>query len=164
MKRILLTICSVIMVIGLIGCGANETSAVNETTSETQSETQSEAQKSTERETLLSRDRMSYNNDLTYEMISRHPEKYKEKPCKFNCKVLQIIKESNDGVFARVVIDNDYSKSAILAFLPEVLDGRLLVNDELTMYGCFLDLYTYESVMHEKITVPELQAVMIDLH
>lgn len=43
MKRILLTICSVIMVIGLIGCGANETSAVNETTSETQETTQIES-------------------------------------------------------------------------------------------------------------------------
>ena len=48
MKRILLTICSVIMVIGLIGCGASETASSNATTQETQATTKAETEKESE--------------------------------------------------------------------------------------------------------------------
>jgi len=45
-----------------------------------------------------------------------------------------------------------------------VIDGKLLENDRITIYGGYVGQYSYTSTLNKPITIPQVEAVMIDLH
>lgn len=178
-RRFLGTVAGVVMALSLVACGdtnnQNQTTVAEQTTTIAPTTTEAPTT-TTEPETRLSRDRMSYTDDITYDMLARYPDEYEEKPTKIKCKVLQVVAENvkEDGVTFnayRCAIADDNNKTSgqyiyVLYQLDntEKLPGRILENDIVTFYGCGYGLYTYKTVAGNTTTIPEFISVICDVH
>lgn len=163
MKKKLLCLLMPVCLLGLAACqnstADNNTATSTEVVVETQTETQ------TEKETLLSRDRMTYTEDITYDTLARYPDKNIDKPVKFDGKVIQMIGAIDSNYTAiRMAVDDDYNHVLLVVYANDVIDGKLLENDRITIYGGYVGQYSYTSTLNKPITIPQVEAVMIDLH
>lgn len=161
-KKILcmmLTACT--MMTSLVACQSSTNEA---TTAETQAETQAETE--TETQTLLSRDRTTYTEDITYETLARYPDQNIDSPVKFSGKIVQTIGPvDNEGLYAiRMSVDDNHSHVIIVTYYDSIIDGKLLENDSITIYGGYVGEYSYTSTLKKTVTLPWVQAVMIDLN
>ncbi len=122
-------------------------------------------------ETQLSRDRSTYSDDITYDMLSRYPDEYRDRTLKCTGTIFQVVEED-------FILDGGYTHSAYLFSLDgntnnnmmvmlqkdNSMVGRLLENDVVTFYGITDGTYTYETVRGDSLTVPLIWAVMYDLN
>ena len=164
MKKKLICLAFTMCFFSLVACDndnvpySEETSTTVETTTEKVTEPQTPV-------ATLSRDRMTYTEDITYEMIARYPDKYINKTIKYNGKVIQVLGNVGKDYSAfRMAVDDDYNKIIYVVYYNDVINFKLLDNDEVTIYGCYLGEFTYTSTLNQLITIPECQAVMIDAH
>lgn len=166
MKKKLLCLLMPACLIGLVAC--QNSTVDNSTTAnstEAVTETQTETEAPTEKETLLSRDRMTYTGDITYDTLARYPDKNIDKPVKFDGKVIQMIGAVDSNYTAiRMAVDDDYNHVLLVVYANDVIDGKLLENDRITIYGGYVGQYSYTSTLNKPITIPQVEAVMIDLH
>ncbi len=103
-----------------------------------------------------------YETGITFEDISRSPDKYKGKKVKFSGSVLQVI----DGYIAnnlRMSTSGNYDDVILVEYKTNLIDVRLLENDKITIYGTFSDLQSYTAVMGNTVTVPLVRADRIEL-
>jgi hypothetical protein len=165
-KKLLCLLMLMPVLLGLAACQnstSDNSTAVNST--EAVTETQTETEAPTEKETLLSRDRMTYTGDITYDTLARYPDKNIDKPVKFDGKVIQMIGAVDSNYTAiRMAVDDDYNHVLLVVYANDVIDGKLLENDKITIYGGYVGQYSYTSTLNKPITIPQVQAVMIDLH
>ena len=156
MKKKLLCLLMPVCLLGLVAC--QNSTADNSTTAnstEAVTETQTETEAPTEKETLLSRDRMTYTGDITYDTLARYPDKNIDKPVKFDGKVIQMIGAVDSNYTAiRMAVDDDYNHALLVVY----------ANDRITIYGGYVGQYSYTSTLNKPITIPQVEAVMIDLH
>jgi hypothetical protein len=166
MKKKLLCLLMPVCLLGLVAC--QNSTADNSTTAnstEAITETQTETEAPTEKETLLSRDRMAYTEDITYDTLARYPDKNIDEPVKFSGEVVQMIGAVDSNYTAiRMAVDDDYNHVLLVVYANDVIDGKLLENDRITIYGGYVGQYSYTSTLNKPITIPQVEAVMIDLH
>lgn len=102
-----------------------------------------------------------YGSDYTYEQLARNPDTYVMKKMKFTGKVLQA--ETGNICYMRLAINSNYDTVLFVTYDKDVLDYRLLEDDIVTIYGASLGVYSYEAVSGATITLPWIEADMIEL-
>ncbi len=102
-----------------------------------------------------------YSGDYTYEQLARNPETYIGKKVKFSGKVLQA--ETGDTCYMRVAINSDYDTVLFVTYTTDVVSYRLLEDDYVTIYGTCYSTYSYKAVSGATITLPWIDADIIDL-
>lgn len=103
-----------------------------------------------------------YETGITFDDISRSPDKYKGKKVKFSGSVLQVI----DGYLSnnlRMSTSGSYDDVILVEYKTSLIDVRLLEKDKITVYGTFSALQSYTAVMGNTVTVPLVKADRIEL-
>lgn len=122
-------------------------------------EAERKAQEEAER---LEEEAKGYETGITFEDISRSPDTYKGKKVKFTGTILQII-EGYVYNEARMSTNGKYDDVIYINYNTSIIDVRLLQNDEITVYGTFSGLYTYETIVGGSVTLPKINVDIISL-
>ena len=99
-----------------------------------------------------------------YEKISRDPGEYSGAYVKFSGEVIQVCyeaKSTNDVSSYRVATKNGYD-DVIMLGVYNYGESRILEGDKITIYGQFIELYTYETVMGASVTIPLVMAIEVE--
>lgn len=102
-----------------------------------------------------------YKSDYTYEQLARNPDSYMMQKVKFSGKVLQA--ETGDTSYMRLAINSDYDTILFVTYGKDVVDYRLLEDDMVTVYGESYGVYSYEAVSGATITLPWINADIIEM-
>ena len=100
-------------------------------------------------------ERKAYDTGITYDQLARTPDDYKEKKAKFTGKVIQVI-EGNGETDLRIAVNQNYDTVLMVAYDPKISSTRILENDNVTVKGVSQGIYTYDSTMGGKISVPSM--------
>lgn len=121
--------------------------------------------KPTERSTMMIEDKSVYTDKITYEMLARTPEQYINSRVKFTGTVTQIVTVNENGYKGiRISVNDDVVQNLLVVYNERVIDYNLLENDNVTIYGFFVGEISYESALGTIKTIPEVEAIMIDLN
>lgn len=102
-----------------------------------------------------------YETGITYDQLARTPDDYMAKLCKFKGKVIQVME--GDGVTQiRLAVGGDYDKVVLAEFSKDTVSTRVLKDDNITIYGMSMGLFTYTSTMGGEITIPSMLVSKID--
>lgn len=107
-------------------------------------------------------DYISSCQEIAFDDLARNPDKYKGQSFKFTGEVIQVVEPTfGDTVVLRINVtktEYDFYTDTIYATVS-VPDGsdRILEDDILTIYGDCEGLYSYESVLGQKISLPEIR-------
>lgn len=172
MKKRIICIALVMCLLSLVACqnGASDSNA----------ESSSEVQ--TEQETLLSRDKSVYPDDITVEMLKRTPSRYIDKEFKLTGNIVAELKydgevEDKDGnvhtgeesseyiACYYLAVNGSNDDTVALTYYRDDFDYNLLVGDNVTMYGTLLEgNVEFKRTNGTITTIPAVMAVMIDLN
>ncbi len=94
-----------------------------------------------------------YETGITYRQLARYPEKYIGKKVKFSGRVVQSMKSGNSYTI-RLAVDDDYDNIILATYDGSITKGKVLEDDNITIYGTSGGDHTYESIMGSSITVP----------
>ena len=103
-----------------------------------------------------------YGGDYTYDQLARNPDTYKNQKIKISGKVLQA-EYDDDICYARIAMNNDYNTVVFVTYSGDLLNYRLLEDDKVTVYGVSYGVYSYKAVSGATITIPWLNADMIEM-
>lgn len=103
-----------------------------------------------------------YGSDYTYDQLARNPDTYNGEKIKISGKVLQA-ETGGDICYARIAMNNDYNTVVFVTYDSDLLNYRLLDDDQVTVYGTSLGIYSYEAVSGATITIPWLNADIIEM-
>lgn len=103
-----------------------------------------------------------YGGDYTYDQLARNPDTYKNQKIKISGKVLQA-EYDDDICYARIAMNNDYNTVVFVTYSSDLLNYRLLEDDKVTVYGVSYGVYSYKAVSGATITIPWLNADMIEM-
>lgn len=104
------------------------------------------------------KEKQGYDTGITFEQLARTPDDYEGEKVKFNGKVLQVM-EDEGTVQLRVAVNDDYDQVIFVEYDPDIIDSRVLEDDQITLMGISMGLFTYESTMGGDITIP---AIVVD--
>ena len=96
-----------------------------------------------------------YETGITYDQLARTPDDYTGKKVKFYGKVLQVM-EGDGEVDIRLAVDDNYDTVLLGVYDSSIVSSRVLEDDHITVYGKSAGLYTYQSTMGGKITIPSV--------
>ena len=99
---------------------------------------------------------------VDYKELARNPDPYKGKRLTYSGKVIQVI-EGDTETQHRIAVNGDYDNVIYVAYPKNIVTSRILDDDYVTVYGTSLGLYSYQSTMGGKITVPALYLDRIEL-
>lgn len=114
-----------------------------------------------EAEEAAEKEKKGYETGITFNNIARNPDDYMLEKVKFKGTVVQVI-EGGSQINLRFAIGDDYDKVILVYYPPSLLKSRVLEDDEITVYGTSMGLFTYESTMGGEITVPLVEVDRID--
>lgn len=172
MKKRIVSIMLVMCLLSLVACQNGTSDSNVESTSEVQ----------TEQETLLSRDKSVYPDDITVEMLKRTPNNYIDKEFKLTGDVIAELKydgevtdhdgnvhigeESSQYISAYyIAVNGNDDDIVVLMYYKDIIDYNLLINDNVTMYGTLLEgSVEFERNNGTIMNIPAIIAVMIDLN
>ena len=97
---------------------------------------------------------------ISYEDFARNPDNYDDRKVKFSGKVLQVV-EINDLVCLRVQVTGNINDVVFVQY-ASLGGARILEDDQIVFYGYAAGLYSYESVLGAKITLPKVMAMYVD--
>lgn len=102
----------------------------------------------------------------TYEQIARNPDDYIGEKAKFTGEVIQSMQEGNSYTLRVSITKSDwgYEDPILVSYTAKQGESRILEDDIVDIYGLLGGTYTYETVMGNKLTVPLLNALYIDIH
>lgn len=122
-----------------------------------------EAERQAEEAARLAEEAKGYETGITFTDISRSPDDYVGEKVKFTGSVLQILEGSysNEG---RMSTKGSYDDIVYIMYDPDILDVRILEDDEITVYGTFSRMVTYETIMGGSVTLPLINVDRIELH
>lgn len=103
-----------------------------------------------------------YGGDYSYDQLARNPDTYKNQKIKISGKVLQA-EYDDDICYARIAMNNDYNTVVFVTYSSDLLNYRLLEDDKVTVYGVSYGVYSYKAVSGATITIPWLNADMIEM-
>lgn len=105
-----------------------------------------------------------YETGITFDDISRSPDKYKGKKVKFTGRVLQLVFEGTNISELRMSTNGNYDDVILISYDPSKLDGRILEDDNITVCGTFSKMYTYTTVLGSSQTVPLVYVDIITIN
>lgn len=103
-----------------------------------------------------------YETGITFEDISRSPDKYKGKKVKFSGNILQVITGYSTNQ-ARMSTSGNYDDVILIEYKNDIIDVRLLEDDDITICGTFKYMATYETVIGGSVTLPFINVDIISL-
>ncbi len=95
-----------------------------------------------------------YETGITFDDISRSPDKYGGKKVKFTGRVLQLVFEGSTISELRMSTSGKYDDVILISYDPRALDVRILEDDNITVYGTFSKIQTYTTVLGSNLSVP----------
>ncbi|MBQ3463638.1 MAG: hypothetical protein IJH36_11140 [Clostridia bacterium] len=78
-------------------------------------------------------------------------------------KVIQVI-EGDTETQHRIAVNGNYDKVIFVGYPKNMVASRVLEDDYVTVYGTSLGLYSYQSTMGGKITIPALYLDRIEIN
>lgn len=108
-------------------------------------------------------EKVAYDTGITYDQLARTPDNYKGKKVKFSGQVIQVM-EDNGETDLRISTDENNDKVLLAAYDSNITKTRVLENDKITIKGVSQGLYTYESTLGGKITVPLIKVDAITIN
>lgn len=104
-----------------------------------------------------------YSTEYSYTQIARDPDSFAGVKMKFRGKVLQEGDAGSGIRYIRLAVDSDYDSVLFVSYDKEIVDMKILDDDIITVYGECVGDYTYETVMGASVTLPWLNADIIDM-
>lgn len=120
------------------------------------------ARKAEEERKKAEEEARGYETGISYDQLARYPDQYEGQKVKFYGKVLQVM---NDGSIyqIRLAVNDNYDTVVMGLFTSSIMtNGKILEDDEITIYGVSAGDYTYKAVMGNSITVPMIRIEKID--
>jgi hypothetical protein len=109
-------------------------------------------------------------NSIPWTDLMRTPDNYKNTIVYFRGKVLQIQNEYGNKYMLRIATKKTpylgYLEDAIYVDyegIPEYNGNRILENDIVDLWGNFVGIKTYNAILGNEVTVPEINALDIEL-
>ncbi|QQE97566.1 hypothetical protein [Leuconostoc citreum] len=138
----------------------SDTSSSSEEDDESESSEESESNSTTSDDS--DKDPDSYKTGITYDQIARTPDDYTSKKVQYTGKVIQVI-EDDDTVQIRLAVDGNSDNIILINIDNSLLNGsRVLENDLVTASGISKGTISYKSTLGRKITVPSMEAKIIN--
>ena len=101
---------------------------------------------------------------LDYKGVSRNPDSFIGRHVKFSGKVLQVIEYFDyDLVSFRVATSGNYDNVVYVTMAVPENYSRILEEDRIEVSGTYGDLYSYETVRGDTVTIPLVYAELITL-
>lgn len=120
---------------------------------------QDEIAEAAEKEAMMK----EYSGDYSYTQIARAPDSFIGEKMKFRGKVLQEGDAGSGLRYIRLAVNSDYDAVLFVSYNSDIVDMKILDDDIITVYGSCIGDYTYETVMGASITLPWLDAAIIDM-
>lgn len=102
-----------------------------------------------------------YETGITYDQLARTPDDYRGQKVKFSGTVLQVLEGSYLNEM-RLATNGRYDDVVYAVYDPNIVDGRILEDDSITIYGTASGLETYTSTIGSQITLPRISVDKID--
>ena len=102
-------------------------------------------------------EKKAYDTGITYNQLARTPDNYKGEKAKFSGKVIQVM-EGNKETDIRVAVGDNYDNVLFVGYDPKITSTRILENDSVTVKGTSIGIYSYQSTMGGKISIPGMWA------
>lgn len=99
---------------------------------------------------------------LDYKGVSRNPSDYIGRYVKFTGKVLQVIEYGSTVAF-RIASKGNYDDVVYVTMTVPENYSRILEDDRVEVSGTYEDLYSYETVRGDTLTIPRVNAELITL-
>lgn len=115
-----------------------------------------ERKRQEEEEQRLAEEAKGYETGITYEDLARSPEDYKGQKVMFSGRVVQIVEGLFGGNAFRMSTDGSYDDIIYGTYSSNILEVRLLEDDEVTIYGVANGIKKYQSVLGSSVTLPEI--------
>lgn len=107
---------------------------------------------------------ISMYESIDYKSLARNPEDHLYKLIKVDGTIVQVLGSRKQGYNIRVATKDGYDDVVYVFIANNVgLEGNLLEDDKITVYGMFAGDCTYESAVETEITIPSMQAFRVDL-
>ena len=105
-----------------------------------------------------------YDTDITYYDLARNPDDYKDHLLVMEGTVVQTVESDEDDVELRVAGDGDYDQIVYLTIDREIINTRILEDDNIKFYGISTGLITYESTEGADITIPSVTVEKFEIY
>ncbi|MBD5130603.1 MAG: PCRF domain-containing protein [Ruminococcaceae bacterium] len=117
-------------------------------------EAKEEEERKAEEEARFAEEAKGYETGITFEQLARNPDDYRDKKVKFTGSVLQVIEGEYGSNSIRLATDGGYDDVILANYSTDIIDFRLLEDDEITIYGVSKGLKSYETIMGSSVTLP----------
>lgn len=124
--------------------------------------TQAQAKLDEQAAAEASQEAAGYETGITYDQLARTPDDYMGSKVKFTGRVVQLIEGQND-VEIRLAVNDDYDTIVYCAYDPSIVDGRVLEDDMITVYGTSAGIISYQSTLGGKISIPGILVDKIEI-
>jgi uncharacterized membrane protein YcgQ (UPF0703/DUF1980 family) len=98
-------------------------------------------------------EKVAYDTGITYNQLARTPDDYKGKKAKFTGRVIQVM-EGDKETDLRIAVDGNSDTVLFVGYDPKITSTRVLENDNVTVKGKSIGIYSYQSTMGGKISIP----------
>lgn len=105
-----------------------------------------------------------YDADITYYDLARNPDDYEDHLLVMEGTVVQTMESDEDVVELRVAVDDDYDDIVYLTIDREIINTRILEDDNIKFYGISTGLVTYESTDGRNITIPSVTVEKFEIY
>lgn len=100
---------------------------------------------------------------IPYSELARNPDAYKGKKIEISGRVLQVSEGTSENQL-RVATSGNYDDVVMVGYNPNLVSSRVLEDDRVTVYGTYVGIYSYTSVMGATISVPGISAKSIKVN
>mgnify|MGYP000448951309 FL=1 len=105
-----------------------------------------------------------YDTDITYYDLARNPDDYEDHLLVMEGTVVQTMESDEDDVELRVAVDGDDDQIVYLKIDREIINTRILEDDNIKFYGISTGLITYESTGGTDITIPSVTVEKFEIY
>ena len=111
-------------------------------------------------------EKAAYSTEYSWEDFARKPSEYSGVKAKFSGRILEADpSDSTSGNrWARMAVNDNIDTVFYLIIPSRLVDGRLLENDYITVYGKGSGTKTYIAVLGNEITIPELEVDYLEMN
>ena len=104
-----------------------------------------------------------YSRDYSYTQIARSPDSFTGQKIAVRGRVLQEGSAGYSKHYIRLASNMYYDDVFYVEYDPEIVDLNILEDDIITVYGECTGDYTYTALLGQSITLPSIEADMIDM-